>query len=87
MCFHLNIHDVARVDISADGCSLQGKPTEMHWWQRLEFFDHHGVRLGEITLHLAHINAALPLGDQPPYWGIDPRYPAALAVIDGEAPF
>lgn len=86
MCFHLNVHQVARVDISADGCLLEGRPKEMHWWQRLEFFDDQGTRLGELTLHLANFDAALPLGGQPPYWGINPQSPA-LAMLDGEAPF
>jgi hypothetical protein len=87
MGFYIGVHDVARVDVSANGGVLERAPSEMHWWQQLRFYDPHGAQLGEITLHLADCTAALPIGDQPPYWGIDVNCPAALAVIDGESPF
>lgn len=87
MGFHLNVHDVARVDVSAHGRVLDRTPSEMHWWQQLRFYDPQGEPLGEITLHLADCAAALPIGDQPPYWGLEVNCPAAFAVIDGESPF
>lgn len=87
MSFYLNVHHVARVQVAANGSPLADSQQLMHWWQSLRFFDQHGEELGEITLHLADFTAALPIGDQPPYWGIDPQCPSALAVIDGESPF
>jgi hypothetical protein len=87
MCFYIGVHDVARIEVAANGSPVATAQGPMHWWQSLRFFDHHGAQLGEITLHLADAAVALPLGAQPSYWGIDPRCPSALAVIDGESPF
>ena len=44
-----------------------------------------GRDVGRVTLFLEDQGAALPIGDQPPYWGIDPGKP--LALVDGKAPF
>jgi hypothetical protein len=79
----VRIHDVHNITVSADSMiTKEGRPL---YWQDLDFFDDKGGLLGTVTLFLASPEAALPVGDQPPYWGVDPS--KALMVIDGEAPF
>jgi hypothetical protein len=79
----VNIHDIHRIAVLADSMVTQeGTPL---YWQELSFFDDQGGLLGTVTLFLASPEAALPVGDQPPYWGCDPS--KALVMVDGEAPF
>ena len=86
MSWHIGIHDVARIAVSSDGRPLYAQG-DMHWWQTVRLYNREGQEIGEITLHLTGAHVALPVGEQPPYWGIDPRQPSALALIDGESPF
>jgi len=78
----LSIYSVGRIAIKAD--SAVGDSGVIRW-QRLEFFDRLGSRLGEVVLFLDRAEVALPLGDQPPYWGVDGVKP--LDMVDGESPF
>ena len=79
-------HDVNRIQVSANGAALPNNQG-MCWWQELELFDPDEVLIGRIVLHLKRPEVALPVGDQPPYWGIDPRRRGALAMLEGEPPF
>ena len=84
MATYLSVHGVQCIQVRADGQTQNGK--DVHWWQTLSLFDSKGDLLGEVTLHFADASAALPLGEQPPYFGFDPRRMSALEV--GEvAPF
>lgn len=79
----ISIHGVDRIKVSAASC-----PSEaglMCWWQTLKFFDRQGGELGELVAFLERPEAAIPVGDQPPYWGLDLRQP--LGLVDGESPF
>ena len=79
----VSVHDVAAIAVSAN--SRLREDGSVCYWQDLSFFDGEGLPVGTLTLFLARPEAALPVGDQPPYWGVDPR--SALAVMDGEPPF
>jgi hypothetical protein len=79
----VNVHGVSRIEVSADSTiNEEGKPL---YWQELTFHNAEGVALGTVTLFLDEPEAALPVGDQPPYWGIDPTRP--VMVVDEESPF
>lgn len=86
MSLQVSFHRVSRIRVSADGRPLVSRDGQMCWWQSLELFDDQGTCLGQITLHLTRPEVALPTGDQPPYWGVDPRQVGALALLtlDGE---
>lgn len=83
MCLSISIHQVARIEVSAVTCPMGRDITS--WWQILTFFDQQGAKLGELVAFLESPDAALPIGDQPPYWGMDLTKPAGL--MDGESPF
>ena len=83
MCISISIHQVARIDVTAVACPME--PNITAWWQTLTFFDQEGEKLGEVVAFLESPGAALPIGDQPPYWGMDLTKPAGL--MDGESPF
>jgi hypothetical protein len=79
----INVHSVSKILVVAESTiSNDGKPL---YWQDLVFLRSDGLELGRVTAYLESPEAALPVGDQPPYWGIDQS--KALVVIDGEAPF
>jgi hypothetical protein len=85
MTMQVSLFAVSRIKVTANGCALAPPRLGMHWWQELELFDDRETVIGRIVLHLVRAEVALPVGDQPPYWGIDPqRIPAAM---DGESPF
>lgn len=83
MCLSISVHHVARIEVSAVTCPLERNITS--WWQILTFFNQEGEKLGEVVAFLEGPRAALPIGDQPPYWGMDLTKPAGL--MDGESPF
>lgn len=85
MPLSINVHDVAKIQVSADGRPFEHQG-HMHWWQSLLLFDRHDTLIGEITLHLHHPEVALPVGDQPPYWGLDPQRQPLVIEAD-EVPF
>ncbi len=79
----VNVHDVQRIAVSANSkIRDNGEPL---YWQKLIFLDGEGRELGQVTVFLKDPAAALPVGDQPPYWGLDPSKP--LMAVDGKAPF
>ena len=78
-----SVHGVHEIRVSADCRPREGGG--MNHWQQLVFFDASGHMVGEVVLFLDSPEVALPLGDQPPYWGIDPSKP--LEVVDGQPPF
>ncbi len=85
MTIHVSLFAVSRIKVTANGCALAQPDTGMHWWQELELFDDRDAVIGRIVLHLARAEVALPVGDQPPYWGVDPQ---RIGVgTDEEAPF
>ncbi|NCA72759.1 MAG: hypothetical protein EOM91_22430 [Sphingobacteriia bacterium] len=77
------VHDVDHIEVTAATAPRDGG--FVCWWQTLTFFDRDGVQLGEVVAFLKRPEAALPIGDQPPYWGMDLSKPAGL--MDGESPF
>jgi hypothetical protein len=83
MCLSISVHQVARIEVSAVTSPLDRDITS--WWQILTFFDQQGEKLGELVAFLESPDVALPIGDQPPYWGMDLNKPAGL--MDGESPF
>jgi len=79
----LSVQHIAEIRVHADSTILaSGRPA---YWQTLLLLDKEGRELGRVVLHLDAPGVALPVGDQPPYWGIDPSQP--LALVDGKAPF
>ena len=78
----ISILDVHKIRVSAN-CGLLDDGGMCHW-QALVFLDEQGRELGEVVLYLDGPDAALPVGDQPPYWGADAGMPVAA---DGPAPF
>lgn len=84
MFTYVTFHQVSRMVVEANGRPA-GDTGKMMWWQTIRLFGSKQEQLGEITLHLADPGAALPIGDQPPYFGTDPR---VVALEVGEvAPF
>jgi hypothetical protein len=78
----VTILNVAEIRAEANsGILPNGRP---HYWQALVLLDAQGNDLGRITLHLDSPEVALPVGDQPPYWGIDLTKPLA-AQLEGPA--
>lgn len=65
MCLSISVHHVARIEVSAVTCPMGRDITS--WWQILTFFDRQGEKLGEVVAFLENPEAALPIGDQPPY--------------------
>ena len=86
MSMQASWHQVDRIVVTANGAPLSEGSHSMCWWQALELFDRDDALIGRIVLHLTSPEVALPIGEQPPYWGIDPRQVGALAVLnlDGE---
>ncbi|MCP3867752.1 MAG: hypothetical protein GY703_06590 [Gammaproteobacteria bacterium] len=79
----VSVHDVQRIDVSANSVIRDnGEPL---YWQSLTFLDGKGQELGKVTVFLESPEAALPVGDQPPYWGLDLSEPPM--AVDGKAPF
>lgn len=79
----VTFHKVAEIRVEANSALLsEGEP---HYWQTFVLIGPDGRDVGRVTLFLEDQGAALPIGDQPPYWGIDPGKP--LALVDGKAPF
>lgn len=82
----ISLFDVARIEIRASGACSPVDQNQVYWWQTLKMLNSRGETIGEVTLHLADATVALPLGEQPPYFGIDPR--RLPVVMEGEvAPF
>lgn len=79
----VTILDVSEIRVEANsGILPNGRP---HYWQALVLLDAQGRNLGRVTLHLDSPGVALPVGSQPPYWGIDLDKP--LALVEGKPPF
>jgi hypothetical protein len=78
-----SIHDVDRIEVSAATAPIAGGL--VCWWQTVKFFDSDGAEIGEVVVFLKRPEAAIPTGDQPPYWGMDVSKPAGL--MDGDSPF
>ena len=87
MSLQVSVYQVARIVVSANGAPLSDGSQTMCWWQELQLFDGGDALIGRVVLHLTRPEVALPVGDQPPYWGVDPRRVGALALLDGESPF
>ena len=78
----VSVHDVRRIQVSADSAMMKnGEPL---YWQSLTFLDGEGRELGKVTVFLEDPAAALPIGDQPPYWGNEL---AGGTDLDGTSPF
>ncbi len=78
-----SIHRVAEIRVEADSSILpNGQPV---YWQVLLFLNKEGEVLGRAVLYLDAPAVALPVGGQPPYWGIDPTKP--LSLVGGKSPF
>ncbi len=85
MAVYLSLHGVSRMALRADGHALVAGESAMHWWQVLALYDREGMLIGEITLHLTNPEAALPMGEQPPYWGMPTPVGALVRLTpDGE---
>ena len=87
MSMQVNWYQVERIAVSANGAPLSDGSQTMCWWQELQLYDCDDALIGRIVLHLTGPEVALPVGDQPPYWGVDPRQRGALALLEGESPF
>lgn len=80
---NVSFYEVAEIRVEANSSILPaGRP---HYWQSLVLLDAQGRDLGRVTLHLDSPGVALPIGSQPPYWGIDLEKP--LALVEGKPPF
>ncbi|MES9902791.1 MAG: hypothetical protein ABW168_08920 [Sedimenticola sp.] len=78
-----SVHGVAEIRVEADSSILTGgRPV---YWQTMLFLNEEGEVLGRAVLHLVAPAVALPIGHQPPYWGVDPSKP--LSLVDGNPPF
>jgi len=87
MSVSLNVHGVARIEISAYSAPLAspaGVP-RMHC-QTLSLWNAGNDRIGQIVLFLDNPDNALPLGDRSHLDGIAPA-PAELAVLAALSPF
>ena len=87
MSMQVSLYRVERIEVSANGAPLSDGSQTMCWWQELQLYDCDDALIGRVVLHLTSPEVALPVGDQPPYWGVDPRRLGALTLLDGEAPF
>jgi hypothetical protein len=72
MSLQVSVYQVARIEVSANGAPLSDGSQTMCWWQELQLFDGSDALIGRVVLHLKSPDVALPVGDQPPYWGVDP---------------
>jgi hypothetical protein len=80
------VHRVSKIQVSVDSAPVDFEDgRRIAYWQTLVLLDDEGRELGKVTAFLTSPEVALPVGDEPPYWGIDQS--KALVVIDGEAPF
>ena len=80
----VSVHDVQRIEVSANSKIMDnGEPM---YWQKLIFLDGEGRELGRVTVFLDGPEAALPVGEQPPYWGNELAGSTALDG-DGSSPF
>ena len=87
MSMQVSLYRVERIEVRANGAPMSDGSQTMCWWQELQLFDGDDALIGRIVLHLSRPEVALPIGEQPPYWGIDPRQVGALARLEGESPF
>ena len=78
-----SIHNVSRVQVEVDTAPVQGAGAA--YWQTLYLFDAAGAEIGRVVLFLDAPEAALQVGGEPPYWGVDTG--RAPAQLDGEPPF
>jgi hypothetical protein len=62
MSVSLDVHHVARVEVSAYSRKVSGADWRAHW-QKLELFDSENNPIGEVTLFLDQPIAALAIGD------------------------
>jgi hypothetical protein len=83
MYTQFSAHSVNRIAVNAN--SALGESGSVYWWQELDLFDEADRKIGRVVLFLTRPDVALPVGDQPPYWGMDLSKP--LAMENGEAPF
>lgn len=79
----ITVPNVAQIQVLADGGLSHSEETSAHWWQQLHLFDANGTCLACITLQLTEASVALPVGEQPPYWGSHPR----TLAFDEDLPF
>jgi hypothetical protein len=87
MSMQVSLYQVERIEVSANGAPMSDGSQRMCWWQELALYDRDDALIGRVVLHLTSPEVALPVGDQPPYWGVNPRQVGALALLDGESPF
>ncbi|MCB1881727.1 MAG: hypothetical protein KDI54_17025 [Gammaproteobacteria bacterium] len=78
----VNVHDVQQIQVSANSAVMNSG--ELIYWQSLVFLGREGLELGKVTVFLEDPAAALPIGDQPPYWGNEL---AGNTDLDGASPF
>lgn len=78
---NVSIHEVAEIRAEANSAILPSG--QVHYWQSLVFLDAQGETLGRVVLHLDQPGVALPVGGQPPYWGMDLTKPL---VTQSEGP-
>jgi hypothetical protein len=62
MSVSLDVHHVARVEVSAYSRKVSGADWRVHW-QKLALFDRENNPIGEVTLFLDQPMAALAIGD------------------------
>lgn len=84
MSAEFSVHNVDRITVCAS--TVPSDDGKTYWWQTMRFFDCDNNEIGKVVVFLDRPDAALPVGDQPPYWGMDLNKPALLSA-DGEAPF
>jgi hypothetical protein len=87
MSVSLNVHGVARVELSAYSAPLDTLPgtPRMHC-QTLSLLDAGNDRIGQIVLFLDNPDTALPLGDRSQLDGIAP-VADGLSVLAALSPF
>ncbi len=81
------VHNVHEIRVSADATPVDFGAGALRpsYWQTLVLLDEQGEELGTVVLFLSDPTVALPIGDAPPYWGVDPS--KAPLDRDGESPF
>lgn len=79
---HVSLFSVQKIRVVGHGGPSEFLNGAMRWWQTIDVYDAENNLIGSITLHLNSADAALPIGEQPPYWGIDPKNLPAMLPED-----
>jgi hypothetical protein len=80
------VHNVSKIQVEVNSAPVDYADWRRSaYWQTLVLLDDDGRQLGKVVLFLTSPDVALPVGDEPPYWGVDPC--RAMVPVNGEAPF